>query len=66
MLYQKAINIYIFIYVYICQILVCNKKYTYLAESISLLRDSKSDDALGIPGFIPMLLAIISKNGANR
>lgn len=38
---------------------------SYLAESISLLRDSKSDVDLLKPGCIPMLLENNSKTGCN-
>lgn len=41
-----------------------NRK-SYLAESISLLRDSKSDVDLLTPGCTPILLENNSSNGAN-
>lgn len=43
----------------------CRIKYGYLAESMSLLSDSKSEADLLTPGCIPMLLENSSKIGAN-
>lgn len=44
---------------------ICLLKKVYLAESISLLRDSKSDPDLLTPGCIPILLENNSKIGAS-